>query len=372
MADSIRPQARLLNRSFDRILLIKPSSLGDIVHALPVLHGLRIRFPSATIDWLISSAFAPLLEGHPQVDELILFDRRRFSRVGTSVRVTRQFVEFVSDLRGRRYQLVIDLQGLFRTGFLAWASGAPMRIGFADASEGARLFYSHRITGARAATHAVDRNYLIARMLGFENVPIHFDLAMTDSLRGEARGLLRLAGHAHENRLVAVVPGARWATKMWPPIRFSETIDELQGDHDLRCVLLGGPDESALCKQIEQSCRSNPINLAGQTNLRQLAALIELSDLVLCHDSAPMHLAVALGRPLVCLIGPTNPDRTGPYRRRGVVVRLELDCAPCYLRKLAHCRFGHRCMNELEVPTVLSALRRTLEQPAVAATRADR
>lgn len=362
-----RPHAGLSGRSFDRILLIKPSSLGDIIHALPVLHGLRVRFPNARIDWLIGSSFAPLLSGHPDVDELILFDRRRFGRVGTSLSVTRQFMEFVSALRRRRYDMVVDLQGLFRTGFLAWAGGAAVRIGFDDAREGARLFYTHKTSRAPENTHAVDRNYQVAELLGFEHVPIRFDLNMTDGLRAEARALLRCAGHQAKDRFVAVVPGARWETKMWASDRFAETMDELQSGGDLRCVLLGSPDEAALCERIFHGCRLRPINLTGRTTLGQLAAVIELADVVLCHDSAPMHLAVALRRPLVCLIGPTNPDRTGPYRRSRDVVRVALECAPCYLRKLSQCRFDHQCMVDLEVSTVVSAVRRALQPPTVAA-----
>lgn len=362
-----RPHVGLSGRSFDRILLIKPSSLGDIIHALPVLHGLRARFPNAQIDWLIGSSFAPLLSGHPDVSELILFDRRRFARVGTSLSVTKQFMEFVSALRRRRYEMVVDLQGLFRTGFLAWAGGAPVRIGFDDAREGARLFYTHKTPRAPENTHAVDRNYQVAELLGFEHVPIRFDLNVTDVLRAEARALLRSAGHEAADRLVAIVPGARWETKMWASDRFTETVDELQSGGDLRCVLLGSPDETALCERISHGCRLRPINLTGRTTLRQMAAVIELADVVLCHDSAPMHMAVALRRPLVCLIGPTNPDRTGPYRRGGDVVRLDLECAPCYLRRLSQCRFGHQCMVDLEVSTVVSAVRRALLPPAVVA-----
>lgn len=362
-----RPQVGLSARSFDRILLIKPSSLGDIIHALPVLHGLRTRYPNARIDWLIASSFAPLLSGHPDLDELILFDRRRFGRVGTSLSVTKQFIEFVSALRRRRYEMVIDLQGLLRTGFLAWAGGAPVRIGLHNAREGARFFYTHKTPRTPKDTHAVDRNYQVAQLLGFEHVPIRFDLNVTDDLRAEARALLRCAGHEAKDRLVAIVPGARWETKMWASDRFAETMNELQSGGDLRCVLLGSPDEAALCERIFHGCRLRPINLTGKTTLGQMAAVIELADVVLCHDSAPMHLAVALQRPLVCLIGPTNPDRTGPYGRSQDVVRLDLECAPCYLRKMSQCRFDHQCMVDLEVSTVVSAVRRAVQPPAVVA-----
>ncbi len=365
MADVYRTSLDLTHRSFKRILLIKPSSLGDVVHALPVLHGLRTRFPKARIDWLIASAFAPLLADHTELDELILFDRRRFGRIGRSPRASAEFARFVWDLRSRRYDLVIDLQGLFRTGFLAWASGASVRIGFRNAREGAWIFYTHRVPVDDPDMHAVDRNYRVAGLLGFDNAPVRFNLVLGEADRAAGRDLLRENGITDSQRTVAVVTGARWETKVWLPERFVETIDELHGQSGVRCVLLGSPDEVSLCERIAGACRLAPINLAGRTSLPQLGAVLALADAVLCHDSAAMHLAVAFDRPLVCLIGPTNPRRTGPYGRPDDVVRLKLDCAPCYLRRLSQCRHAHRCMRELEAGTVVSAVERVLARPLV-------
>ncbi len=393
MTASFHSVSDLAHRCFKRILLVKPSSLGDVVHTLPVLHGLRTRYPQAKIDWLVAPQFAPLLKSHPELDELILFDRKRFGRLGLSAGAASEFLTFIRDLRARRYDLVIDLQGLFRTGFLSAASGAPIRIGFRDAREGAWLFYTHHLHIEDPDTHAVDRNYRVSALLGFEDVPVEFDLALTESVRASARELLRdglvskmvrtadptyLESRSHEQQrfyrsgqvlsgdecIVAVAPGARWETKSWLPERFAQTIDELSERPGVRCVLLGGPDEVELCKRIAHTCRSATINLSGQTSLGELAAVIELATLVLCHDSAAMHLAVALGRPLVCLIGPTNPLRTGPYRRPEDVVRLKLDCAPCYFRRLSQCPHAHRCMRELNVATVLAAADCALAQRA--------
>ncbi|MCH7808169.1 MAG: lipopolysaccharide heptosyltransferase II [Planctomycetes bacterium] len=350
----------LARRSFDRILLVKPSSLGDVVHALPVLHGLRTRYPNARIDWLCATPFVGLLQDHPDLNEVVPFDRSRFGRLGRSFRVTRDFLRFVGDLRSRAYDLVIDLQGLFRSGFLSRATGAPTRLGFVDAREGAPWFYNHRIAVDGPDTHAVDRNYKVARLLGFADVPVSFNLALSEAVRAEASERLRRLGLTSSDRVVAIVPGARWETKVWYPHRFAETIDELQAADDVRCVLLGGPDEIALCEKIAGACRSTPLNLGGKTTLRQLAATLGLADCVLCHDSGAMHVAVALDRPLVCLIGPTNPRRTGPYGRGDAVLQVQLDCSPCYYRRLEQCPHDHRCMRELDSPTVASAVRRAL------------
>jgi lipopolysaccharide heptosyltransferase I len=348
--------SNLAHQTFSRILLVKPSSLGDVVHALPVLHGLRTRYPEAKIDWLIASPLAPLLASHPHIDELVLFDRERFGRIGRSPRVAGELVRFLHDLRTRRYDLVIDLQGLFRTGFLTWATRAPVRIGFTDAREGAWAFYTHRVRVDDPNMHAVDRNYRIGEFLGCSRDALAFHLPIPDSARAEAQSLLRGCGFPGDERIIAIVPGARWETKRWLPERFVETINLLHGRCAARCVLLGSTQEGSLCERIACACRLRPVNLTGRTSLGQLAALIELADLVLCQDSAAMHLAVALKRPLVCMVGPTNPARTGPYRRMNDVVRLELDCAPCYFRRLSQCPYDHRCMRELEASTVMTAV----------------
>jgi predicted lipopolysaccharide heptosyltransferase III len=354
------PIASGLNgKPIHRILLIKPSSLGDIVHALPVLNGLRRRFPKATIDWLVSTTWAPFLANHPQIDSLVPFDRIRYGHLGREASATADFFRLLSRLRGRRYDLVVDLQGLFRTGFLAWVTGAPLRIGFADAREGAWPFYSHRLPPEAEDIHAVDRYYRVAQWLGFTDVPTHFDLGLTSAERVEARQLLREAGiELRGTTLIAVAPGARWETKVWLPERFAAVIDALQNDPGVRCVLLGGPDEISRCARIGDTCRTPVTNLAGRSSLRALTALLDCAAVVLCHDSAVTHLAVALDRPLVCLVGPTNPCRTGPYRRLEDVLRIDLECSPCYLRRIAECRFNHRCMADLSVEPVLEAVRR--------------
>jgi len=148
----------------------------------------------------------------------------------------------------------------------------------------------------------------------------------------------------------------RGETKVWPAARFVETINEIRPATDLPCVLVGGADEFDLCEGIKTSCESSVTNLAGRTSLPQLASILKHAHGVLCHDSAVAHLATAFDRPLVCITGPTNPLRTGPYRRIRDVVQLELDCAPCYLRKLSDCSHHHRCMQDLPSDRVVSAL----------------
>lgn len=349
-------QSDLTQRSFKRILLVKPSSLGDVVHALPILNGLRERYPDARIDWLVSSAFAPLLQGHDLLNEVIKFDRQRYNRLGLSPSATRDFFRLIRKLRANRYDLAIDLQGLLRSGFTTWASGAKVRIGFRRAREGATLFYSHFLECPNPDAHAVDKNYQLAEVLGFAALPIEFPLPEFSAVGHSATDRLAQLGSKGDSAIVAIAPGARWATKRWAAARFAETIDRIEESGKARCILLGGPDEKPLCDRIAGLCRLKPTNFAGETSLPELVALLKRCDLVLCHDSAVAHIAVALEKPLVCLIGPTHPGRTGPYRRMDDVIRIDLECAPCYLRKLSQCPHDHRCMKEITVNQVTDAV----------------
>lgn len=338
-----------------RILIIKPSSLGDVVHALPVLYALRAAYPGARIAWLVSRSFAPLLENHPLLDEVIIFDRRRFGRMLQSPRILLDFCRFVVGLRRRRFDLVVDLQGLVRSGFLAFASGARRRVGFASARELAWLFYSQRVRCPNRESHAVDKNLHLARAMDLPVDEPRFPLGLQDAELSAARRRLAQAASDSGERFTALIIGARWDTKRWRADRWAELIDRLAVAGCARCALLGGPDDLAFADKIRSATRVPTFNLVGQTSLRELAALLAIAELVICHDSGPMHIAAALGKPIVALFGPTNPRRTGPFCNTARIVSLPLDCAPCYRRRcpLEH----HDCMQKLDVETVLAHVR---------------
>jgi lipopolysaccharide heptosyltransferase I len=316
-----------------------------------VLHGLRERYPQAQIDWLVGTAFAPLIEQHPDLSSIIAFDRKRYGRMLTHPSALRGFLAFSADLRQRKYDLVIDLQGLFRSGFLARMTGAAVRIGFAQAREFAWVFYTHRLRPGDGSIHAVDRNYSVAQMLGFGEVPKVFDLAITDPERQRAREILAGVDVSPGGAFAAILPGARWDTKRWLPERFAEVADDL-AERGVRVVLLASRDEAGTCQEVARACSHAPANLAGATTLRELVAILEQAAVVICHDSAPMHIAAALGRPTVCILGPTDPKRTGPHGARATVLQADWPCVPCLLRSLSRCRFEHRCMTSIQAQQV--------------------
>lgn len=353
--------AEFAGKPVRRVLIIKPSSFGDVIHALPVLGGLRHRFPQAHIAWLVAESCAGLLEGHPQLDAVIRFDRRHYGRMLRSRRSLRDFLGFVGRLRGEHFDLVVDLQGLFRSGFLAAVSGAGRRVGFANARELGWLFYTHRVRVDDPRMHAVERNYLFGRLLGFADVPIAFHLHVRPEARARVARLLGEAGLAPPARYAVIAPGSRWETKRWSVARFAELTRRLVEGHGLGVVLTGAEDERPAAQEVARLAGVPTLNLAGQTGLQEMMALVESSALVVMNDSGPLHLATAFGRPTVGIYGPTSPSRTGPYGRLDSVARLDLPCSPCYLKKLSNCPHAHRCLADLPVELVCEQIRRVLE-----------
>lgn len=341
-----------------RILLIKPSSLGDIVHALPVLAAVRRQWPQAHIAWLAGSTFAPVLAGHPLLDEVIPFDRARFGRMWRSVSAAREFLRFVRALRARRFDLVIDLQGLLRSALLARMCGARHVIGFADAREGGWLLYNTRVPVPPGEQHAVEKLGAVCAALGIPFNASQFPLGLHAEELEAARRKLRASGLAPGAEFIAALPGARWNSKLWPEQSFAELLDRLAETGAPPVVMLGAPDEHARAAEIAMRSAAPPLNLVGKTSLRELAAILALARAVVSQDSGPMHVAAALDRPLIALFGPTNPVRTGPWSQRARVIQLPLACSPCYRRE---CPLGHHdCLRTLDAARVVDAVRESL------------
>ncbi|HEY7090212.1 MAG TPA: lipopolysaccharide heptosyltransferase I [Tepidisphaeraceae bacterium] len=332
-----------------RILLIKPSALGDVVHTLPVLNLLRRRWPDANITWLIASAFAGLVEGHPQLSDVITFDRNRLAQSWYNPRAAVELLRFIRGLRLQPFDLVIDLQGLFRSGTLTALTRAPVRVGFSNARELAHLFYTHHVPIDTMDQHAIDRCLNVTEALGCGREPVEFHFVTGDGDRSHIDQLLNGVG-----RYAVLLPGTNWLTKRWPIDKFASIVQPLRQQLGLSTIVAGGPDVVELAAQIPSA-----VNLAGKTTLRQLVALIERSQLVIANDSGPMHIAAALNKPLVTMFGPTNPLRTGPYRRLESVVRVDIPCSPCYSRKCSHTS----CMRWISSEAVMAESAQQLRSP---------
>ena len=335
------------------ILVVKPSSLGDIVHAFPAVDLLRREFPDAAITWLVNDGFTGLIDLLPGVDDVVSFRRARWGRL----RHWGELVPFVRDLRQREFDVAIDFQGLLRSGLLTWLSGAPVRIGFRTAREGARFFYNEKAMVPANLIHAVEKNVFLVRSslkLGGEahipNLRQHHDFAKF------AKKLLQRHQLDEGDGLLAVAVGARWQSKRWPPAFFARVLDHVvQERPGVAIWLLGSADEREMSDSVSASCRAaEPVNLAGQTNLGALCEMLRESGALLANDSGPMHLAAALSTPVAALFSSTSPELTGPYGAGHHVFVGNCEVGPCFRRT---CPLGDpECLESLQPKKVAEAL----------------
>jgi heptosyltransferase-1 len=365
----------LTAQNFSRILLIKPSALGDVVHTVPLLPKLRSRFPSARIDWFITPENAELVQHHPALSGIVLIDRKRLSRLGRSSNAMIELTRVLADLRRRRYELVIDLHGQLRSALFTLATGAPFRIGFGrpisrkqsesihhqlqnvprhgwtGAREGSWIAYSHRIPIPTLEVHATDRYLWIAPMLGLDDCPVDARIYLSAETEFRAEQLL---GTLASRPFAVLVPGTTWETKRWESTRFAEVGRWLK-ERGFGVVILGTRRERSECEKIAHLC-SGAANFCGHTTTGELAAIVKRAAICVTNDSGPMHLAVAFERPVVSVFGPTNPLHIGPYGRPEAVLRANLPCSPCNYRRLSQCPHDHACMKRVTAESVIQRI----------------
>jgi lipopolysaccharide heptosyltransferase I len=308
---------------YEKILLVKPSSLGDVVTALPALSSLRRSFPQARISWLIRPEFAPLIEGHPHLDEIILFDRKLLAKAWYRPTASRSLMSLVSKLRQSQFDAVLDLQGLFRTGLLAWLSGCKQRFG-PRWREMAHLFYTTSIPPRLEWVHVVDYYLKLVEATGASDLRPEFVLPEKPGAVASARDLLSRQSIDPE-RYAIVIPGSAQISKCWPAERFAALADRLTSAHGLAVAATGSKAESATIEKIRSLAKHPPANLAGQTSLPELVEVLRRAKLVVSNDTGPGQIAAALGRPLVMLFSWSNPLRVGPYGRPQCVVARDAD-----------------------------------------------
>ena len=333
-----------------RILVIKLSSLGDIVHALPAVAALRQRFPHARLTWMVKEIWAPILEGNPDIDDIL------------SVNVSwRNWPNIIRTLRRGQFDLVVDFQGLFRSGIMGAMTGARTRVGFARAREGATWFYTHHVplpeakpsTWRLLEVHAVDRNLAITTFLGGRSSTSVFHLPQSSFDRLTIERMLQDANVQDHELLIALAPWTRSVMKSWPFKRFVDLATELVQWPNTRVVLLGGASEISTAREFDRLVPQGLVNLVGRLSLPQLPALLRRMHLLIGNDSAPLHLAAGVGIPVLAIFGPTHPKATGPYPLENhAIVRTELPCSPCGSRKCRNPNYLE-CMESISLVHLL-------------------
>ncbi len=335
-------------RPIKRILIIKPSSLGDIIHGLPVLKAIREKWPDAKISWLVKEIYADILHGNPCIDELILLKKNS---------LTTAIFPFGKKLHQARFDLVLDIQGLFRSGLIAYLSGAPIRVGFRNGRELSTIFYTHKVD-IPISLHAVDRNLKLASSLGCKNQKVKFPLKMNRKSLCEVSDFFKKNQLNNKNPIIILAPGGRWEKKRWPAKFFSRLGLLLSKELKAGVILIGDNQERRLVQEIRNSMQISAAE-AIDVSLPFLVEIIGKSDVVVTNDSAPMHIAAATGIPVVALFGPTNPDRTGPYTERKLVIRKDMECIPCFRKPCIYNRFD--CMESISVEEVFEGVKHILK-----------
>ena len=367
------PPADLTRRDFHKILLIKLSAVGDVVHTIPVLNKLRRRYPTAQLDWLVTPSIAELLRHHAAISNIIEFERDAWSTPWRFKPFT-SYARLAAKLRAAAYDLVVDMHGQFRTAALTLATGAPSRIGFDrpragvwDASprkfpeqarkhawqgarEGSWVAYTHHIPVPTLDLHAVDRYLNVGPILGLDRGPADFSFQIPQSAVSRVEALLAQHG-VNRTDIVIMAPGTIWETKHWGSDKFAHVARHFIAK-GCAVTLVGSQRERVVCEEVADLA-PGAVNLAGKTTLSELAALTRRSAICITNDSGPMHLAVALDRLVISIFGPTDPIWIGPYGRADAVLQADLECSPCYLRRLKQCGHDHACMHNISPVAVI-------------------
>jgi lipopolysaccharide heptosyltransferase I len=311
-----------MNKSEDRFLVVRLTALGDILHTVPAVAALRAAHKKTRIDWVVERKWAPVLEGSPALDEVIPFDRR--SAWGA--------LECVARLRENHYTCALDFQGLYKSSILASLSGAPRRIGFERAwarEQGAAMLYTERVTPV--GRHVAELNYSLAESAGASrpNTP---EYPLRVPAGGAASMRARLLELGISGDYIVVGPGGSWRAKCWPPERFGEICRAIERRFEMRVIVIHGPGEKEIAEEVLRAAAPAKPALIS-TTIEELMGLLAHARCLIAADSGPLHLAAALGTPVVGLYGPTDPLRNGPYANSATIVQKALPEEISYKRR---------------------------------------
>jgi lipopolysaccharide heptosyltransferase I len=340
-----------------RLLIVKISAIGDVIMTLPVLDAFKRSFPDISIDWVTGEAASSVLKGNPHIENLVVYPQKEMLSMARSPlnwpSLCRVGMDFLRNLRGRRYDMALDFQGLLKSGVITWLARADIRSGFAGTREGSSFFLNHRLPPYDPDEHAVDRYLRLAASHGaMAPSPAVFPLVTGENDRLEADAVLEKAGVSQGRKFAVLVPGTVWPTKMWTVSGFAALADMMAHRLGLVPVITGAASDAMLAADIISGSAVMPVDITGRTSLLSLAEIFRRASVVVSVDTGPMHLAVAAGARVVALFGPTAPWRTGPYGAGHRIVRSGVDCSPCFRRLCDSCE----CMSGISPEMVMEAV----------------
>ncbi len=317
-----------MNFAVKSVVVVKMSAIGDVIHALPVSYALKETFPDVHLTWVVENACRDFVTHNPYIDEVISFPKQNFRSLPGLIH---NLPPLKQQLTARRYDVALDLQGLFKSAVIVYLSQAKQNLGFCNMRELSSLV-SPPVCGAHQQGHIVERYLDVARALGCAVKEVRFPIQLEADEVTQASQIARHAGLALDKPYVVLAPGANWANKRWPPAYFAEICAKLTARQVLP-VLVGAASDQALADAIMTHTAVPPVDLTGRTSLLQLAAIIQRCQAFVGGDTGPLHLGAALGRPVVGLYGPTDINRNGPYGQQHFAHSIPANCAGCWQRK---------------------------------------
>ena len=347
------------------ILVVKLSAIGDVIHTLPALNAIRKQYPGAHITWLVEEAAADLIQAHAALNRVLISKRKEWVKGLWGLHWHKNvsaIQQFVRTLRDTEYDIIIDFQGLFKSGILVGLARGKRKVGFdkgMNHMECSYLFYNEKVKPVDMDIHALTRALMLIESIGVHSRDVHYHIPVTTKDRAKTADLLDRHGIGAGTLFVAINPMAKWSSKLWGYAKFARLASQIRADLKAQVVFTGSAKDRLEIAEIESHMGGGVVNLAGKTTLKMLAALYQKAGCVITADTGPMHLAAAVEAPLVAIFGPTAPWRTGPFGEGHRVLREGLDCSPCFKR---NCR-GMECMKQISVAAVYANVEQVLQLP---------
>lgn len=330
------------------VLIIKLRYIGDVLLATLSARAIKSARPNVRVTMLVTRGTEDVLSGNPDMDEVVILDKDSLAAQW----------RLIAGLRRRRFDTVIDLTDGDRAAFLSWISGAPVRIGFNDGHRWQGRFYTQVVRSERGVQHRIDRDLEALKLVSIQAGSQDPQLWLTPEEEHSADQLLDQLGVQRSQPIVILQPGARYWFKAWPPERFAELADRLTSQYGCQVMIGGSRQESDLAQQIRQMAKSRPIVMAGRTTVRQFASIAKRSALFVGNDSGAMHIASAVGTPVVALFGPSSPREWRPRGGPVEILYKDLDCGRC---SNSTCTRGEEsCMKSILVHEVFAVAQRLL------------
>ena len=332
-----------------RILVIKLSAIGDVIHALPVSYAIKETFPDAHLTWAVEPPARELLVDNPYIDEILLFEKKKFKSLGGFLE---NFGPLRKKLRAGRFDIALDLQGLGKSAALAYFSRAPRRLGMCNMRELSDRI-SEPVRGPNANGHIVERYLDVARAIGCRVKEVRFPMVVSERDAVLAREILRRAGVPDGTPYGILAVGANWPNKRWPTHSYAALSDWLYERNVIPVFVGGGALDENLVADIVAQAAIPPVSLVGKTSLKQLAAVLRGARFALGGDTGPVHLAAGLGTSTVMLMGPTDANRNGPYGQQQNAIEVDRPCRYCWKRA---CPKGIDCLAAIQARAVMEKL----------------